>query len=107
VADLDERVSANALALGLPKRAWRTIRWRDGRADPLRSRFARVRVRTAPIKHTTGVSRWTIMRASSTRNGSVPRIVHSQVWQELIAEAAASIDQREFYLNTVCKQALA
>jgi hypothetical protein len=61
VANLDERVSAKALALGLPKRAWRTIRWRDGRADPLRPRF--VRVRTAPIKHTTGVSRWTIMRA--------------------------------------------
>jgi hypothetical protein len=39
VADLDERVSAKALALGLPKRAWRTIRWRDGRADPLRSRL--------------------------------------------------------------------
>ena len=37
MADLDERVSAKALALGLPKRAWRTIRWRDGRADPLRS----------------------------------------------------------------------
>ena len=50
VADLDERVSAKALALGLPKHAWRTITWRDGSADPLRSRFARVRVRTAPIR---------------------------------------------------------
>ena len=48
VADLDERVSAKELALGLPKHAWRTITWRDGSADPLRSRFARVRVRTAP-----------------------------------------------------------
>ena len=48
VADLDERVSAKSLALGLPKHAWRTITWRDGSADPLRSRFARVRVRTAP-----------------------------------------------------------
>jgi hypothetical protein len=45
VADPDERVSAKALALGLPKHAWRTITWRDGSADPLRSRFARVRVR--------------------------------------------------------------
>jgi SRSO17 transposase len=36
-------VSAKALALGLPKHAWRTITWRDGSADPLRSRFARVR----------------------------------------------------------------
>jgi SRSO17 transposase len=48
VADLDERVSAKELALGLPNHAWRTITWRDGSADPLRSRFARVRVRTAP-----------------------------------------------------------
>jgi SRSO17 transposase len=50
VADPDERVSAKELALGLPKHAWRTITWRDGSADPLRSRFARVRVRTAPIR---------------------------------------------------------
>src|SRR6202045_5325606 len=50
VADLDERVSAKALALGLPKHAWRTITWRDGSAEPLRSRFARVQVRTAPIR---------------------------------------------------------
>jgi hypothetical protein len=53
VADPDERVSAKELALGLPKHAWRTITWRDGSADPLRSRFARVRVRTAPIKGAT------------------------------------------------------
>jgi len=50
VADPDARVSARELALGLPKHAWRTITWRDGSADPLRSRFARVRVRTAPIR---------------------------------------------------------
>jgi SRSO17 transposase len=48
VADPDRRVSAKALALSLPKHAWRTITWRDGSAAPLRSRFARVRVRTAP-----------------------------------------------------------
>src|SRR5262249_10818517 len=35
------------LALRLPKRAWRTIRWREGSADWLSSRFARVRVRAA------------------------------------------------------------
>jgi SRSO17 transposase len=50
VADPDARVSARELALGLPKHAWRTITWRDGSADPLCSRFARVRVRTAPIR---------------------------------------------------------
>jgi SRSO17 transposase len=36
--------AAKAVALSLPKRAWRTIRWREGAADWLCSRFARVRV---------------------------------------------------------------
>ena len=35
------------LALDLPKRAWRTIKWREGTTDVLSSRFARVRVRAA------------------------------------------------------------
>ena len=48
VTDPDHRVSVKQLALGLPKHAWRTITWRDGSAERLRSRFARVRVRTAP-----------------------------------------------------------
>jgi SRSO17 transposase len=39
------KMTAQALANGLPKRAWRTITWREGVAEPLRSRFARVRVR--------------------------------------------------------------
>jgi SRSO17 transposase len=39
------RMKAEALAAGLPKRAWRTVTWREGSAEPLRSRFARVRVR--------------------------------------------------------------
>lgn len=38
------RMTAEALALGLPKRAWQTITWREGAAEPLRSRFARLRV---------------------------------------------------------------
>jgi SRSO17 transposase len=46
----EERMSVKQLALSLPKHAWRTITWREGAADPLRSRFARVRVRTAPIR---------------------------------------------------------
>jgi SRSO17 transposase len=37
-------VSVKELALNLPKRAWRTIEWREGSAQTLRSRFARVRV---------------------------------------------------------------
>lgn len=39
------RMTAEAFALALPKRAWRTITWRAGAAEPLRSRFARQRVR--------------------------------------------------------------
>jgi SRSO17 transposase len=37
-------ISVKELALGLPKRAWRTIKWREGAAEPLSSRFARARV---------------------------------------------------------------
>jgi SRSO17 transposase len=40
-------VSAKALALALPAAAWQTIAWRDGSADRLSSRFARLRVRPA------------------------------------------------------------
>jgi SRSO17 transposase len=40
-------VSVKELALALPNRAWRTITWREGTAEELRSRFARVRVRAA------------------------------------------------------------
>ena len=37
-------VSVKELALGLGKKAWRTINWREGSAEQLSSRFARVRV---------------------------------------------------------------
>src|SRR5208283_2163437 len=40
-------ISVKALARGLPKRAWRMIEWREGTAERLFSRFARVRVRVA------------------------------------------------------------
>jgi SRSO17 transposase len=42
--DEPDLISAKQVARGLPKRAWRTIRWREGSADWLSSRFARVRV---------------------------------------------------------------
>jgi SRSO17 transposase len=45
--DKHRPVSVKELALGLPKRAWRTIKWREGTAEWLSSRFARVRVRAA------------------------------------------------------------
>jgi len=48
--ELEQRMSVKDLALSLPKHAWRTITWREGTAERLRSRFARVRVRTAPIR---------------------------------------------------------
>ena len=45
-----KRVNVEALARSLPKHAWRTITWRDGSNAKLRSRFASVRVRAAPIR---------------------------------------------------------
>ena len=45
VATDTKETSAEALALELPRRAWKTITWRQGSAEPLRSRFARVRAR--------------------------------------------------------------
>jgi SRSO17 transposase len=40
-------LSVKTLALNLPKSAWRTVTWREGTAERLSSRFARVRVRVA------------------------------------------------------------
>jgi SRSO17 transposase len=45
--DKHQPASVKDLALGLPKRAWRTIGWREGTTGVLSSRFARVRVRAA------------------------------------------------------------
>jgi SRSO17 transposase len=42
--DEPDLVSAKEVVLGLPKRAWRAVKWREGSADWLSSRFARVRV---------------------------------------------------------------
>jgi SRSO17 transposase len=44
-------VSAKQLALSLPNIAWKTISWREGTRHPLRSRFARVRIRPAHRDH--------------------------------------------------------
>jgi SRSO17 transposase len=43
--DQPELISAKEVALELPKKAWRRIKWREGSAGWLSSRFARVRVR--------------------------------------------------------------
>jgi SRSO17 transposase len=37
-------IAVKKLALDLPKHVWRTIKWREGSADKLSSRFARVRL---------------------------------------------------------------
>jgi len=57
-------VSVKALALSLPKKAWRTIRWREGTNGWLRSRFARVRVRPAhddDRRHTPRPHEWLLI----------------------------------------------
>src|SRR5665647_2049121 len=40
-------ISVKQLASGLPAKAWRTIAWREGSAEPLSGRFSRIRVRVA------------------------------------------------------------
>jgi SRSO17 transposase len=48
--DEPDLIAAKEVALGLSQRAWRTVRWRDGSADWLSSRFAHVRVRVGHNK---------------------------------------------------------
>jgi SRSO17 transposase len=48
--DEPDLVAAQQIALGLPKQAWHTVKWREGSADWLSSRFARVRVKVGPNK---------------------------------------------------------
>lgn len=45
--DGHQPVAVKDLALGLPAKAWRTVKWREGSAAWLSSRFARLRVRAA------------------------------------------------------------
>lgn len=40
-------ITVKDLALSLPAKAWRTLTWREGTNEPLKSRFARVRIRIA------------------------------------------------------------
>src|ERR1700736_695120 len=48
--EVGPRLSVKKLARRLPKKAWHTITWRQGTNKKLSSRFARVQVRTAPIR---------------------------------------------------------
>src|SRR5262249_29533625 len=45
--DKHKPAAVKELALALPKRAWRTITWREATGEKLSSRFSRVRVRVA------------------------------------------------------------
>jgi len=55
------RASVEELALRLPKHAWRTITWREGTNEPLRSRFARVRVHASPTRGRRGQPEETLL----------------------------------------------
>ena len=63
-ADVDAkqpRMSVKEVALSLAKHAWREITWREGSAEPLRSRFARVRVRASPTRGRKGRAEETLL----------------------------------------------
>jgi SRSO17 transposase len=47
-------LSVKEIALDLPEEAWQTIQWREGTADLLSSRFARLRVRVADANVSVG-----------------------------------------------------
>jgi SRSO17 transposase len=55
------RESVKELALRLPKPAWRTITWREGTNEQLRSRFARVRVHASPTRGRRGQPEETLL----------------------------------------------
>jgi SRSO17 transposase len=57
----EPRRSVKDLALSLPRRAWRTITWREGTNDVLRSRFARVRVHASPTRGRRGQPEETLL----------------------------------------------
>ena len=55
------RMSVKNLALTLPQHAWRTITWREGTNEVLRSRFARVRVQASPTRGRRGQPEETLL----------------------------------------------
>src|ERR1700737_3002037 len=58
---LGPRLSVKKLAISLPKKAWHTITCGEGTNKKLRSRFARVQVRTAPIRGAAGRGEETLL----------------------------------------------
>ena len=63
-------MSAKSLALKLAKHAWQTITWREGTNNVLRSRFARVQVRTAPIRRAAERPEETLLNHNGSSPGS-------------------------------------
>jgi SRSO17 transposase len=79
-------VSVKELALNLPASAWRTITWREGSAEPLTSRFARLRVRAAHRDYNLAKSRpaeWLLIEWSKGENEP------AKYWLSTLAEKIA------------------
>ena len=74
------------LALNLPARSWRTITWRQGSAEPLTSRFARIRVRAAHRDYNLTMSRpeeWLLIEWPKGENAP------AKYWLSTLAEKIA------------------
>jgi SRSO17 transposase len=87
--------SVKALARDLPKRAWRTIEWREGTAERLSSRFALVRVRVAHRDYQLTDNRpeeWLLIEWPETNTGfrPYPKASPSVVWSTSPSCAGAS-----------------
>ena len=82
-------VSVKELAFGLPTRAWRTIGWREGSAERLSSRFARLRVRAAHRgeRHD---EEWLLIEWPKDAHKSRPNI-GSRRWTRTSPSSASSI----------------
>ena len=81
---LGPRMSAKDLALGLPTHAWRTVTWREGTNGRLTSRFARVRVRTSPIRRAKDRTQETLL-IEWPKGEAAP----SQYWLSTLPESTA------------------
>ena len=57
----EPRLSVRDLALSLPRSAWHKITWREGTNEQLCSRFARLRVRLAPLRGATKCAEETLL----------------------------------------------
>ena len=82
-------LSVKEIALDLPEEAWQTIQWREGTADLLSSRFARLRVRVADANVSVGeltdewlLIEWPEGEDEPTNTGSQPcrKTSRSAIW---------------------------